>query len=260
MRFPRYSSESNSSRHFSIGIGVRSKQIVVGSKLRFRLEQIFGLIVDIDGKPVELPTQMAHLGVEGRIVRRDLEHTDVKAVVSRITELVGELRALRPDLDEQNSLRGVGVAIGGHINGKTGEVVSSPQMGWESPVPLAALLKETTGLKTVVVENDVNAVASCSAPRCTEGLRVPLGNSATFRSRKPGGHVSVVRMAASRPLPVAPQFSKQSGKRDDGTSRPSRRRLRSSATATRMLDMPSSKPGRRWGAASLDWSTCSIFG
>ena len=140
--------ESDTARHISIGIGVGS-------------QQMFGLLVDLNGDVLKRPVPMAHLGAEGRAIgRRDLVRTDVDAVVSSITELVDELRGLRPDLDEQKALLGVGVSIGGHVNGRTGEVVRCPQLDWTSPVPLAALLKEKNpGLETVVVENDVNALA-----------------------------------------------------------------------------------------------------
>src|SRR5574341_1258692 len=121
---------------------------------------MFGLVVDLNGDVLELPAQIAHLTVDGRATgKRYLEHAGVDTVVSTITELVGELRGLRPDLDEQQALLGVGVSIGGHVNGRTGEVVRCPQLGWRTPVPLAELLKETTRFRTVVVETDVNAIA-----------------------------------------------------------------------------------------------------
>jgi predicted NBD/HSP70 family sugar kinase len=58
----------------------------------------------------------------------------------------------------------LGVEIGGHVNGAgsagrhRGEVLRSPNLGWDHPIDLAGQLHAMTGL-VVVVENDVNALA-----------------------------------------------------------------------------------------------------
>jgi predicted NBD/HSP70 family sugar kinase len=135
-----------------------SRLCSIGIDCRTASNRLFGVVVDLNGAVVPLPARTASLGVGGRAVRtRELHSTDPEAVVSGITELVAELRALRPDLDDQ--FFGVGVSVGGHVNGRTGEVILSPQLSWRTPVPLAERLKSTTRFETVVVENDVNALA-----------------------------------------------------------------------------------------------------
>jgi predicted NBD/HSP70 family sugar kinase len=52
---------------------------------------------------------------------------------------------------------GIGIGIGGHVNGATGEVVSSPLLNWHD-VPLQKLVTDRMGLP-VVIENDVNTLA-----------------------------------------------------------------------------------------------------
>lgn len=126
--------------------------VVVASK------RMLGVVVDLNGEIIPLQRQPSHSGNRGQAIgERGFENTDPKSVVSSITELVAELRTLRPDLDEQ--FLGVGVSVGGHVNGPAGEVVLCPQLGWTKPVRLAERLRKTTGLNTVMVENDVNALA-----------------------------------------------------------------------------------------------------
>lgn len=57
-------------------------------------------------------------------------------------------------------LAGIGVGVGGHVQGRTG-VVASPFLGWEN-VPFAELLEQRTALP-VVVENDVAALVEAEA-------------------------------------------------------------------------------------------------
>jgi predicted NBD/HSP70 family sugar kinase len=132
---------------YSIGVVVDSNQML-------------GVVIDLNGEIVPLQDRSAHRRGE-QSISEHLVSTDPNNVVTGITELVAELvaelRALRPGAD--NQFLGVGVAVGGHVNGPAGEVVLSPQLGWPKPVALAERLKRTTGLSTVMVENDVNALA-----------------------------------------------------------------------------------------------------
>jgi predicted NBD/HSP70 family sugar kinase len=80
------------------------------------------------------------------------------AVVSAIADLVADLRRSAPGEPElPPCIVGLGVELGGHVDGGAGEVVDSPNFGWKH-VELGSWLHGTTGLETVV-ENDVNALA-----------------------------------------------------------------------------------------------------
>jgi predicted NBD/HSP70 family sugar kinase len=93
--------------------------------------------------------------------RRALKSTDVREVVDAIRALVVDLQRALPD--ESETVIGLGVELSGHIDGRSGEVVFSPDLRTEHAefwraVPLAELLAQATGLDTVV-ENDANALA-----------------------------------------------------------------------------------------------------
>jgi predicted NBD/HSP70 family sugar kinase len=92
--------------------------------------------------------------------RRALPSTEVDTVVASIAALVEEI--LQVHNESPDSVVGLGVILAGHVDGRSGSVVFSPDLTefgqhWRN-VPLRQLLEEATSLPTVV-ENDVNALA-----------------------------------------------------------------------------------------------------
>lgn len=138
MRAPVPSRPGNADQQYSIGISIARNRL-------------FGVVVDLDGEIVESPVQA------GRAIgRRPLADKDAETVMDGIARLVEELQALSPD---RHRVVGMGVSVGGHVDGPSGRVIDSPQLKWERSFPLAERLRETTGFSTVAVENDVNALA-----------------------------------------------------------------------------------------------------
>lgn len=76
-------------------------------------------------------------------------------LVAAVASLLDDLLAERPELRDR--VEGLGVGLGGHVDGRTGVLEYSPILGWRDE-PLADMLEKATGLYTVV-ENDVNALA-----------------------------------------------------------------------------------------------------
>jgi predicted NBD/HSP70 family sugar kinase len=76
-------------------------------------------------------------------------------VVAAIEEMTSVLLERSPV--EHDRLLGIGVGLGGHVNGGTGVVVESPFLNWQN-VPLRRLLADRMQLP-VVIENDVNTLA-----------------------------------------------------------------------------------------------------
>jgi predicted NBD/HSP70 family sugar kinase len=136
-------------RQYSIGI-------------RITADQLIGLLVDLNGEVVDLKVKATDAETPGKVVRhrhrhRPLPGTGVDAVVSSVAGLAAELLAIRPEF--RAKAIGLGVSIGGHVNGETGEVLYSPHFGWSRTVPLAEHLRAATSMALVVLENDVNALA-----------------------------------------------------------------------------------------------------
>jgi predicted NBD/HSP70 family sugar kinase len=132
-------------RQYSIGI-------------RITADQLIGLLVDLNGEVVDLKGRATAAETPGKVIRhRPLPGTGVDAVVSSVAGLAAELLAIRPEFRAKSI--GLGVSIGGHVNGQTGEVLYSPHFGWSRTVPLAGYLREATSMDLVVLENDVNALA-----------------------------------------------------------------------------------------------------
>jgi predicted NBD/HSP70 family sugar kinase len=114
--------------------------------------------VDLNGEIVDLKVRATDSETPGKVLRRHpLQGTGVDSVVSAVAALATELLAIRPEF-KQKAI-GLGVSIGGHVDGGTGEVRYSPHFGWGETVPLAGRLRDATGLSLVVLENDVNALA-----------------------------------------------------------------------------------------------------
>lgn len=86
-----------------------------------------------------------------------LKYTDTSphGVVAAISELTAMLQDRAPAGDDR--LLGIGIGVGGHVNGNTGVVVEGPFLNWHD-VPLRQLVTEATGLPAII-ENDVNTLA-----------------------------------------------------------------------------------------------------
>ena len=81
-------------------------------------------------------------------------NADVGTVVHGVAGLVAELLASRPDLDDP---LGLGIELSGQIDADTGVVHHSHRMGWRESVPLAELLEQASGHRTLV-EHDTKAL------------------------------------------------------------------------------------------------------
>jgi predicted NBD/HSP70 family sugar kinase len=120
--------------------------------VRVHPHQLIGVITNLDGEIVRFDTQTAEAGV----MTRGLRNTTPATVVDAVAALYTELSMIASDLG--GSVVGLGVTIGGHVNGEAGEVQFSPSLGWRV-VALGPLLIEATGLEAVNVENDAKTLA-----------------------------------------------------------------------------------------------------
>ena len=126
--------------------------------IRVTAQQLVGVLVDLDGELVDLGSgRGASTGLRRHILSRPLKDTDVATVVTDIAALVDELWRIRPGVGER--VVGIGVTVGGHVDGRSGTVLHSPNLHWNDVVPLAHLLRQAVGIEVVEVENDVNALA-----------------------------------------------------------------------------------------------------
>jgi predicted NBD/HSP70 family sugar kinase len=136
--------------------------------VRVHHDGLIGLLLDFDGAAVDLaPPATTAPALGRRDLRADLQGVGVEAVVDGIATLTRDLLEARPDLDGQ--VLGLGVSIGGHVDGEAGVVRFSPDLAWSGEVPLAALLKAATGFEVVVVENDVNVLVDAEQWSGTAG-------------------------------------------------------------------------------------------
>jgi predicted NBD/HSP70 family sugar kinase len=116
-------------RHHAIGVKATERELI-------------GVIVD-------LHAEVRH---SARVALRDLRP---EAVVRAVAGLVRDLERGAPDVEGTNV--GVGVGLGGHVDGRSGLVRYSPMLGWRD-VPLRRMLADELDLP-VVIENDVNSLA-----------------------------------------------------------------------------------------------------
>lgn len=126
---PQIPLQVDASRHHAVGIKLMDGEIV-------------GVVADLHAE-----VQSSH-----RMKYRD---TTPEGVVSAIDEMTGILLQRTPV--ERERLLGIGIGLGGHVNGATGVVVESPFLGWRD-VPLRQLVADRMNLP-VVIENDVNTLA-----------------------------------------------------------------------------------------------------
>jgi predicted NBD/HSP70 family sugar kinase len=130
--------------------------------------RLIGLLLDFDGITVDLgPESTTVPSLARRDLHADLEGADVEAVVAGIAAVTGDLLEARRDL--AGRVLGLGVSIGGHVDGEVGVVRFSPDLRWSGEVPLAELLKASTGFDVVVVENDVNVLVDAEQWSGTAG-------------------------------------------------------------------------------------------
>lgn len=116
-------------RHHAVGIKLMDGEIV-------------GVVADLHAE-----VQSSH--------RMKYDDTSPDGVVSVIDEMTGILLERSPV--DRSRLLGIGIGLGGHVNGSTGVVVESPFLGWRD-VPLRQLVADRMRLP-VVIENDVNTLA-----------------------------------------------------------------------------------------------------
>lgn len=126
---PQIPLQVDASRHHAVGIKLMDGEIV-------------GVVADLHAE-----VQSSH-----RMKYRD---TTPEGVLSAIDEMTGILLQRTPV--ERERLLGIGIGLGGHVNGATGVVVESPFLGWRD-VPLRQLVADRMNLP-VVIENDVNTLA-----------------------------------------------------------------------------------------------------
>jgi predicted NBD/HSP70 family sugar kinase len=126
---PQIPLQVDPARHHAVGLKLMDGEIV-------------GVVVDLHAE-----VQSAH-----RMRYQDNSPDGVAAAIEEITSVL--LDRSPPDDDR---LLGIGVGLGGHVNGGSGLVVKSPFLNWRD-VPLGRLLTERMSLP-VVIENDVNTLA-----------------------------------------------------------------------------------------------------
>jgi predicted NBD/HSP70 family sugar kinase len=140
---PIRSMSSGLEPRYAIGVGVTTDRLV-------------GVLLDLDGRLVRLGSS-DEFETQGRLsLRVDLDSADVETVVAAVADLARDVFGARPDLWDE--VLGLGVSIGGHVDGEAGVVRFSPELGWSGDVQLAELLKQATGFEVVTVENDVNVL------------------------------------------------------------------------------------------------------
>jgi predicted NBD/HSP70 family sugar kinase len=124
-------------RYYAVGVKIRRDRLV-------------GVLVDVDGNFLGDAQ-----GLEKQVgLTHTLTSTDVNIVVREVADLVAELLASHPELDEPI---GLGVELSGQIDARNGVVRRSHRMGWQQ-VPLAERLEQATGHRTLV-EHDTKSLA-----------------------------------------------------------------------------------------------------
>jgi predicted NBD/HSP70 family sugar kinase len=124
---PQIPLQVDPSRHHAVGIKLMDGEIV-------------GVVADLHAE-----VQSAH-----RMKYSDTSPVGVVDAIERMTSILRERSSAAQE-------RLLGVGVGGHVNGTTGDVVASPFLGWQN-VPLRQLVAERMALP-VRIENDVNTLA-----------------------------------------------------------------------------------------------------
>lgn len=126
---PQIPLQVDPTRHYAIGIKLMEGEIA-------------GVIADLHAE-----VQSSH-----RLRYDDLTPAGVVEAVAAMAETLLERSPAARD-----KLLGIGIALGGHIDGAAGIVVHAPFLGWRD-VPLQQMVADRVGVP-VVLENDVNALA-----------------------------------------------------------------------------------------------------
>jgi predicted NBD/HSP70 family sugar kinase len=126
---PQIPLQVDPARHHAVGIKLMDGEIV-------------GVVADLHAE-----VQSAH-----RMKYLDTSPHGVLAAIEEMTSILLERSPV-----EQDRLLGIGIGLGGHVNGTTGVVVESPFLNWQN-VPLRQLVADRMSLP-VVIENDVNTLA-----------------------------------------------------------------------------------------------------
>ncbi|WCB91827.1 N-acetylglucosamine repressor [Baekduia alba] len=117
-----------------------ARHVVVGLKLHPQL--VTGVLTDMGAQVI------------ARAQRR-LRTNRVDRTLAAAADVVQELLAAREG--EGPSPLGLGIALGGHVDSRTGRLVHSGVLGWDD-ADIAGPLADATGL-SIVVNNDLNALA-----------------------------------------------------------------------------------------------------
>lgn len=126
---PQIPLQVDPARHYAIGIKVMESELV-------------GVLADLH----------AEVQASQRLRYDDSSPEGVVDAIARIADMLLERRP-----DSRARLLGVGIALGGHVDGVAGVAVLAPFLGWRN-VPLQQMVAERLGVD-VVLENDVNALA-----------------------------------------------------------------------------------------------------
>ena len=125
-------------RHVALGVYIRRGQIV-------------GVVVDVHGQIAKHPGGVDELAT----IASPLEATDQDSVVRSVARVARDLTALHPDFEDPV---GLGVTLSGLVGPDNREVRRSDRLGWRKQVPLAEMLEEATGHRTMV-EHDAKVLA-----------------------------------------------------------------------------------------------------
>jgi len=125
---PQIPLQVEATRHYAVGIKLMEHEVV-------------GVVADMYAE-----VQSSH--------RLRYADTSPEGVVSAIEEMTSTLLQSSPAARDR--LLGIGIGVGGHVDGTTGVVVEAPFLGWHR-VPLKAMVEERLGL-AAVIENDVNTL------------------------------------------------------------------------------------------------------
>ncbi|TQJ30713.1 ROK family transcriptional regulator [Microbacterium sp. SLBN-146] len=97
---------------------------------------------------------VALVGLSGRILHRVVHRTERPPTEGEFVKVVSALIPGMSPTGGEASILGVGIALPGLVRETDGSVILAPHLGWRD-VPLAELVEEATGLRTVV-GNDAN--------------------------------------------------------------------------------------------------------
>lgn len=137
-----------------ISSGVGRKPVLL--KLNYDYGYVFGVKIS----NVAVTTALTNLEAEVLAWRSDpLAQHDAPTVIQTLERAVTALR--QKHLTDTDKVVGLGVGLPGIVDITSGQVRSSPLLGWED-TPLAELLQDRFGIP-VLVENDVNALTAASA-------------------------------------------------------------------------------------------------